>query len=332
MKKLWILLVALAMLGAVPLFASDVTISGELMNYAHYAFGDGGGAAFPKVELNLSAAVDDFNTVQLELDSEGGIGPVAVDDFRLNTDLGAALGLPISVKGTFGYFDTYFTGWYYYDASGWTWYYDWDNLLVEQGPDTNGAMQLDIGLGPANLHWYNDFGGQDFMVGVDAAFAGLSAWLAYGSTFQAFGDGEMSVEAAYNMMLGSIDGNAGVFFRYDLGASAYTYGLNLGVGAGMFHVAAGLEGDDVDAVDNIVAEVKVTPLEPLTFAAAMFMDVGGTSAFTAVDLGLSYMVGAAKLSVGYVIGGEDGTAVPVVSSGDNYSVAEGLYFGVYVAY
>jgi hypothetical protein len=310
-----------------------VTFSGEFMNYMSGNFTDPASGAFPKVELNMAAAVDDFNTVKLEIDSEGGIGPAAVDDFRLVTEIGAALGLPVDVTATFGFFDTYFTGWYYYEGSGWTWYYPWDNGIVEQGPNTNGAMQLDIGFGPATFHWYNDFAAQNFMVGLDAEFAGLTAWVAYGDTFQAVGEGELSVEAAYNLVMGDIDGNASGFFRYNLGTEAFTYGVNLGVDVSMFHVGAGLEGDDVDTLDNVVAEVKVTPMDPLTIHAGLLADLAATDPLCGVDIGLSYMVGAAKLSLGYVIDTDNGvTANIIVPSGDNYTVQDGLYLGVDIDY
>jgi hypothetical protein len=362
MKKLWILLVAIAMLGAVPLFA-DVTLSGELMGAGWWNFSDPGGTVFPKVELNGVANIDDFNTLKFEFDVEGvgdladtGFGggswsgwdstdptdfvdkngdpvtvaarSVALDDIRLITDWGKALMLPVGITTTVGYFDTYFTGWYYYDASGWAWYYPWDNKVVEQGPKASGAMQVDIAAGPVNIHWYNDGAGNNFMVGADAAFAGLSAYLAYGSTFGAFGDGDLSVELAYAIM---DIANVGAFFRYGLGDSAYTYGLNVGAGFGMFHVAAGLEGDDVDALDNIIAEVTVAPADPAKIWVAAFMDLGGAESFAGLDVGASYKVGAAEFALGYLYRPAAAAAVPSFFKGDQFA-PDGLYAGAYIAY
>jgi hypothetical protein len=361
MKKLWILLVALTILAAVPMFASDVTLSGELMGYAYTDFGAGSGAGFPKLELNLAAAVDDFNTLKLELDSEGGDfaggldladldndgldnsdppeaieagtdifkGNVAVDDVRLITDWGAALMLPIGIKTTVGYFDTYFTGWYYYDNTGWTWYYDWPNKVVQQGPDSSGAVQIDIAAGPVNVHWYNDGAGQDFMVGADAAFGGLSAWLAYGATFQDFA-GTLSIEAAYAIMDMA---NVGAFFRLGLGDDpiTYTYGVNVGAGFGMFHVAAGFEGDDVDVWDNAIAEITVAPTDAAKIAVTMFSDTAaGADWLQGIDISGRYSVGAAQFFLGYAIalGADTITAYP---NGDQFA-ADGLYAGAYIAY
>jgi len=328
MKKLWILLVAVAFLGAIPLFASDVTLSGEFMGFGSTDFNTMSGA-FPKVELNLSAAIDDFNTLKLEMDSEGGDWPgnVGLDDIRLVTDWGAALGLPVGVKTTVGYFDTYFTGWYYYENSGWAFYYDWPNLLVNQGPDANGAVQVDVAAGPVNVHLYTDGAGQDVMAGIDAAFAGLSFWLAYGTTYAAFGDGTLAVEAAYAIMDMA---NVGAFFRYGLASEAFTYGLNVGADFSMFHVGAGLEGDDVDALDNIVVEATLAPVDPAKIAVVAYMDLGG-EAFAGLDVSAAYKVGAANFILGYMYRADGAVAAPVYFSADNYS-ADGFYLGVDVDY
>lgn len=341
MKKLWILLVTLAMLASAPLFASDVTVGGEFLNSMNGNFSDPAAGSWSKAELNITAVVDDFNTVKLELDSEGGdwATRVDVDDFRLISEVGAALGLPVDVTATFGYFDNKFTGWSYYEDSGWAFYYDWPNLLALPGtaaggdnPDANGAMQLDIGMGPATLHWYNDFEAQDFAVGVDAAFSGLTAWLTYVSTFQAIGDGVFGLEAAYNLAMDALEANLGAFFRYDVGNEIYTYGFNAGADVSMFHVGAGLEGDDVDALDNIVAEVKVMPLDALTLMVAAFMDMAAADSFVGVDINAKYMVGALALQLGYVIDADDnaGTTIPIY--GDNPAFNDGMYLVVDIDY
>jgi len=363
MKKLWILLVALALLATAPIFA-DVTLSGEFMGYGSWDFSnsaDPASAGFPKVELNLNAAVGDFNTLKLELDSEGkdwsgwkdpdgnftftdtnpdtGVvsevaiapGNVAIDDLRLVTDWGAALGLPVGVTTTVGYFDTYFTGWYYYDSSGWTWYYPWDNMVVEQGPKATGAVQVDVAAGPANIHVYHD-GDYNFMAGVDAAFAGASVYVAYGTNYATFGDGDLSVEAAYAIM---DIANVGAFFRYGLGDSAYTWGANVGAGFGMIHVAAGLEGDNVDALDNIVAEATLAPADAAKIWVAAYMDLGGASSFGGLDVGASYKVGAAEFALGYLytpaatVAAEENP--PSFFKGDQFAPV-GLYAAFYVAY
>jgi hypothetical protein len=355
MKRLWIFLIVLGFLSAAPLFA-DVTWSGEFMGWAGGDFETAWSQKFAKIEFNGAAEIDDFNTLKFEFDVEGdqlagwkdpdgnftftetdpdtlevteiaiAAGAVALDDIRLVTDFGAALGLPIGLKTTVGYFDTYFTGWYYYESSGWTWYYDWPNGIPNQGPTTAGAVQVDVAIDPVNVHLYMDGAAEDFMFGLDAAFAGLSAWLAYGwSGLDAIGDGGLSIEAAYNIMdMADVSG----FFRYDLAGSTWTGGLNAGAGFGMIHAALGLEADSESSstLDNGVIEVKLSPVEAATLAVAAFLDLGGDDAFSGLDISGSYMVGAAKFALGYAYAPEGGTAI-VVPSGDNFAV-NGLYFGV----
>jgi hypothetical protein len=354
MKRLWIFLIALGLLCTAPLFA-DVTLSGEFMGFAGGNFEDPWDQSFPKIEFNGAAEIDDFNTLKFEFDVEGSdfsgytdetggnewldddgeeitVAPrnVALDDIRLVTDFGAALGLPIGLTTTVGYFDTYFTGWYYYDSVGWTWYYDWPNGVVNQGPTTAGAVQVDVAIDPVNVHLYMDGAAEDFMFGLDAAFAGLSAWIAYGwSGLDAIGDGGLAVEAAYNIMDMA---DVGAFFRYDLDASTWTGGLNAGASFGMIHAALGLEADSESAstLDNAVFEVSLNPAEPATIAVAAFMDLGEDSVagekFAGLDVSGSYMVGAAKFALGYAYAPEGGS-VTVYPSGDNFAV-NGLYFGV----
>jgi hypothetical protein len=355
MKRLWIFLIALGLLCTAPLFA-DVTWSGEFMGWAGGDFETAWSQKFAKIEFNGAAEIDDFNTLKFEFDVEGdqlagwtddadgsfdfqdadgddvtiAAGNVALDDIRLVTDFGAALGLPFGLKTTVGYFDTYFTGWYYYDSVGWTWYYDWPNGLVNQGPTTAGAVQVDVAFDPVNLHLYMDGAAADYMVGLDAAFAGLSAWLAYGwSGLDAIGDGGLAVEAAYNIMDMA---DVGVFFRYDLEGSTWTGGLNAGASFGMIHAALGLEADSESSstLDNGVFEVSLSPTEAAKLAVAAFLDLGEDSVagekFVGLDISGSYMVGAAKFALGYAYAPEGGSVV-VYPSGDNFAV-NGLYFGV----
>ena len=363
MKRLWIFLILLGLLGTAPLFA-DVNLSGEFQWWTGGDFTDAWSQKFSKIELNGAAEIDDFNTLKFEFDSEGGDFAgglklidlddddldadgdpidadedlfkrnIALDDIRLVTDFGAALGLPFGLKTTVGYFDTYFTGWYYYDSVGWTWYYDWPNGMPQQGPSTAGAVQVDVAIDPVNLHLYVNGDASQEMFGLDAAFGGLSAWLAYGfEGLDAVGEGLFSFEAAYNVMDMA---DVGAFFRYDLGGETWTGGLNAGASFGMIHAALGLEADSESdsTLDNGVFEVSLSPSEAAKIAVAAFLDLGEDSVagekFGGLDVSASYMVGAAKFAVGYAYAPEGGSVV-VYPSGDNFAV-NGLYFGVDVDY
>jgi len=355
MKKLAVLFIVLLAV-ALPVLA-EVDVKGELWMFASYDFATDPVAAassFGKAEVNLNYKVDEFNTVKLELDSEGAdwsgltdidndglnddgdpIGDlvkrnVAIDDFRLITDVGGVFKLPVKVTATFGYFDTYFTDWSYVSMSGWEFYYDWPNKLANDGPDSDGAWQLDVGVGPATIHWWNDFLFDRMMFGVSAAAGPVSGWVTYQAAFSGFGDGDLGVEVKYSGEFGDLKLAVPAFFRYGLGDEAFTYGGGVGVDYKVFHLAAGLEGDDADALDNVVVDVSVAPMEGLKAAVSAYMDLASTNAFTALAIEVRKSLGALNAILGYVIGGEDNVAVPVYD--DNYAVANGLYAGLAISY
>jgi hypothetical protein len=341
MKKLAVLFIVL-LAAALPVMASDVTVSGELYTFAQYDFeAETTSGGFPKAELNVEAKVDEIVTVKLELDSEGTdwAGNVAVDDFRLLIDLGAALKLPVKVTWTVGYFDTYFTDWSYVSTSGWEFYYGeevasygWDNALANRGPDAQGAWQLDIGVGPVTLHWWNDFAVESMMVGVSGGFGPITGWLTYDdeNSVNIFHEGVIGVELKYAGEFGDLKLAVPAFFRYNLLAETFTYGAGVAVDYTMFHVAAGLEGDDVDALDNLVFEGSVAPMEGLTAMVSAYMNLASNDAFSGLAIEVRKSLGAANFILGYMVGGEDALAIPVY--GDNYYVANGLYMGFAVAY
>lgn len=332
MKKLAVLFIVL-LAAALPALA-EVDVKGELWMFANYDFATDPVAAassFGKAEVNLNYKVDEFNTVKLELDSEGGDWNtnVAVDDFRLITDVGGVFKLPVKVTATFGFFDTYFTDWSYVSMSGWEFYYDWPNKLANDGPDKAGAWQLDVGVGPATIHWWNDFLFDRMMFGVSAAAGPISGWLTYQAPFNGL-EGDLGVEVKYSGEFGDLKLAVPVFFRYGVADEAYTYGGGIGVDYKIAHLAAGLEGDDADALDNVVVDVSVAPVEGLKAAISAYMDLASTNAFTALAIEVRKSLGALNAILGYVIGGEDNVAVPVYD--DNYNVANGLYAGLAISY
>jgi len=336
MKKLWILLVALAMVAAAPIFAADVSLSGELQMNVGTDFKAAQDIDWTKVELNLTSKIDDFNTLKLEFDAEHADFPdaVKIDDIRLETDFGAALGLPITLKGTFGYFDTYFYGGYYWTTVYWT-YNDFD--LISPGNNLGGDMQIDLGLGPVTVHWYNDGAGDDFAVGAEASFMGASVYVDYAAEWADLANtGVLDAEAKYDLDFGDFTGGVGAFFSLGLGADTWAWGVNLGADYGMFHLGAGAAGTDADAFDLMVVEATVAPADPAMIYAALY--VGDETAANGldfadtytIDIGGTYKVGGAKFGVGYQIGKGD---VNTIASGDNWGPDNGgLYAMVDVDY
>ena len=105
----------------------------------------------------------------------------------------------------------------------------------------------------------------------------------------------------------------------------------------MFTVAAGVEGDNVEAaylkdhtLDNVAAEIGVAVMDGLDIWGSLFMDLATTNSFTGATIEAAYAVGGAKFILGYAIAGEDDTNLPVY--GDAWGFNDGLYFGVDVDY
>ena len=329
MKRVWILVVALMVLVALPSFSTEgdhggveLDYSGDFRSFANYDFeADAGNAAVSRNRFQWKVAVDDYNSVLLRLhDANGNFLPadLGIHEFYLDTDFGAALGLPVALSGRFGFFEHYLTGWPRYTTVNRT-----NNAWVGDGIAE--AFLIKLGFGPATLHYFNRTQSTDFMAGVNAAFAGVNAWLGYKSTYADLGGGDLAVEAAYALDFGDFTGNVSAAFKYGLGSEAWVYDFNLGAHYGMFHLGAGISGTDVEALDRLVAELRVSPMEAARIHAALYL-LNGLGDLS-VDIGATYNVGAAKFSLGYIIG----EAIRVLPDNASYNAA-GLYAGVTIAY
>lgn len=349
MKKLWMLLIALTLLvTAVPMFASDVTFSGRMIWAAAYDPDLGADAILVRFRPKLTAKIDDFTSLVAEFRMENYSvvkvsdmsfwSGVRVKDAYMTSDITGALGLdlPVTISTKIGQFEPGFTDWSVTD-SGWDFYYDWPNKLADVGPyDAQATGQVDVGFGPAVLHIYSDFVG-GMMLGLSGGFGPVSGWVTYQVPSAGFGDGILGVEARYAGEFGDFKVTPLAYFRYELADTAaqdYVFGVSAAMDYSMFHVAAGMEGDSDNALDNVVVDLGVAPVENLSIYGHLFLDLGedyavGASTLTGIDLGASYMFGAAKYMLGYIIS-DDKNGIPL--NGDTFSVTSGLYFAVDVSF
>jgi len=354
MKRLVIFLVALALLaGSLPLFAADVTIKEDFIWFGAYDPDLGPGSLVGKARLKFDGKVDDYNSLYIELRAENVLATWNVNDFylknfKLTTDVTGALGmqLPFTLKATIGRWDDYFTNWSYYDESGWEFYYggpntasplttgaSWPNLL-NWAPESTGAIKFDVGIGPVNLHYLQEFLFAQMLFGADVSFMGANLWLSYGVPNGVFGDGILSIEGKYDTELAGFKLGVAPYFRYamkDVLANElkWTYGVSAKVGYSMFEVTGGLQGDNIKAADHVVVEASVAPVAAAKVKALMYMDMNAPNSFQAVDLRASYKLGAANWILGWVIGGVDKFLIPVEN--DTVYPANGLYFGADVS-
>ena len=335
MKKFLVLLVVLALVAITsPLFAGDnVTVGGEFLYVKDSTAVDGN---FSRAELNISSAVGDYNTVSLELDSEGGdwAGTVAVDDFRLATDVFGALGLdlPVTLNTTIGYFDTYFTGWKYVSYSGWDFYYgNWTITGNSLGPVALGAIQADIGVGPVTISYASDFEFQTLRFGASGGFGPVGFYASLGASPTAFADLAFNAMVDYSGSFGDLSLFVPAHFGMDLATDAIQFGAGVAVDyTSMVHFAVGFFGNDVDAFDNLVIDLSSAPIGDLGIGVSAFLDfaAAATDNFAGLDVYANYMLGAAKFQVGYAYAPEFAT-IPIF--GDNHG-ANGLYLVVDIDY
>jgi len=349
MKKLWILFTALAFLVvASPMFAVDHALTGDfelLFNREAGATGMGLNMA----RLETTGHLDDFNTLYTELRYANPLsvfgtispGTVTLKMFRLNTDLTGALGLnlPFTLKSQVGVWEEVITQWWNQDRAGYTWV----NGSFDNDFSSSGAAQLDLGIGPVVIQYFQDFSlgegtdGEkpDSQIGAHGTIGPVSVAAEFGfNNLTGFSDGEFGVEAKYAATLAGIALAVAPEINYDLmnnaiGKAEFKWDVGLSAAYSMFKVAAGINGRTDKMLDKLVVEAKVAPIANLAIWAAMYMSQSATNAFQGVDLMASYKFGVAEFLVGYVIPGTDKTAIPI-HAGDA-TVAEGIYLGVVVS-
>jgi len=305
MKKLWILFTALALLAVALPAVAEVTTGAVFYWYGITDLADGANsdASLLKARIKVAGDLDEFNKISTELRWNNGgntwdPAAVKIKTFKLDTDITGALGLdlPLTVKATAGVWESDFTGWWYATRAGYTFVGGFN-----QDEQAKGAGQLDIGIGPANLHYYQNFNFDTTMVGADVAFGPAGVWVAYKANPMTFADGEVNVEAKYEGTFG------------DLGLSVYPgVGLNLASGnfswdAGvkaaykMITAAVSANGNSHHAAfDKLEAELGLAAGDA-AFWVAGYMSFWSGDAFQGLDLMGSYKLGASTLYLGYVI-------------------------------
>lgn len=365
MKRALVVLITLALLAVSATVFAETTIKGDFMWFGNYDFDTSPAtvnAGDVKGRVKLDTMVDKFNEIYVELRAEGLF--VAANDFylknfKLVSDLTGALGLqlPFTAKLTLGYWDTYFTGWWYADSTGWDFYYggpnpslgglvisgaNWSNGLIWSAETKPGAMQFDIGVGPVTLHYYNDLAFTTILAGADATIGPLGVWLSYGAFQQAgkkspFDFNELSLELKYAFPeMSGFKLALYPFFRYYLNtpvppagdnfSTPFTWGLSAAGDYTMFHLGLGVQGDAQAIIDHFFGELSVAPVAGAKIGVNGYFDTHLTkSILTGIDIYGSYKFGAANLIVGYLIGGTDKLVVPLYN--DNPAYKNGLYFG-----
>lgn len=332
MKKLWILFTALALLAVAMPAIADVTTGAQFYWYGITDLADAVNAKADvlKARIKVSGAVDEYNTISTELRWNSGVAnnwdpaAVKIKTFKLATDLTGALmlDLPVSVKSTVGVWESDFTGWWYATRAGYSFVGGFN--LDEQG---DGAAQLDVGIGPVTLHYYQEMDLSTLMLGADAAFGPIAVWAALQAENQAVGDGAINVEAKYEGKFGDLALSVYPALHYDLAASALGWDAGVKVGYKMLTVAASVGGTDPDYFDKVEAEVGAS-MGNASLWATLYMSLAATDALQGVDLMASYKFGAATFYLGYLIYPDTATATIPIDAWEWDTTFGGLYAGV----
>lgn len=348
MKRAWILLISLALLAvAIPTFADGptTTIKGDFVWTANWDTASVGQAT--QARLSFDTFIDKNNEVFIQLRGDGDTANWGTDgfknlyNFKVTSDLTKTMGmdLPVDVKLTAGFFDTYFTGWTGSESNAWDFYMTgnqgWSAKLVNFGMVSQGAVQFDVGAGPVNFHLYTDLLFKTLGIGVDGSFSGLAFWASYGDyNLASAGKGDVSIEAKYSLpKMGDLSASANLVFRYGLGDSLFFSALGAAADYSIFHAALGASfsstglasyGKTGSGLDHAFVEAAIAPVANTKLQVVADLDMNqATSPLTGIDINGAYNFGATKLQLGYVVGGAD--KAPVHLDGDNFTFVNGPY-------
>ncbi len=142
MKKLLVVFVALLVVAfAVPAMATDITWSGDFnFGFATVVDAAKDQVGWGDLELDVAAAVDDYNTVSIETDYTAG-GNFVVGVAKIDSDLGSFFGLPVGLVFSGGWFEP--GGESYAVVTGW----EIEDVTQDGiGPATAINVEVDAGM------------------------------------------------------------------------------------------------------------------------------------------------------------------------------------------
>jgi hypothetical protein len=316
MKKLLVLSVLLGLM-ALPMFASDITFGGDAtFGFISDFSGDAVGYA-EKMDLtfDIMAAIDDYNSLTINVDGAETLALSGISKALVTTDLGAWLDLPVGVKINWGYDDP---DWNVFAAIS-----SYDDYSIYLSPDEYWGMdflisynmlEFELAMNPGAKNVATDYGYLLAGVAVKEPIPGLNAEFYYfqGSgadpnvtALDAYDQGMIAFDAAYATEVAGFAITAAPGFAYymaDTAPSAYKWYLALKGVYSMFAVDMELTGDETDAFANMDAVVKVSPVDKVDIYGGMQLSFrDGTDTFQGADIGVNPKMGATNAYIGYVI-------------------------------
>jgi hypothetical protein len=328
MKKLLVLSALLGLL-VLPVFADHVSI--DMGGDSTFGFiGDFGDNEAENTDLtwDVIVGIDDYNSFTWSLAGLDTAPAISLDKALVTTDVGMWLGLPVGLKVMWGWDDpdanefavtTGYENEQVYDFSP-VLYWGFDFLLSAS------MFEVEVAFDPGISGGAGDFGHILAGVAIKEPVPGLNAevyWWQGGTPTltDEFDAGQIGFGASYETEVSGIGLDAGASFLYDTddtATEAWVFGLGVAVDVTMFHITAGIHGDETDTLSSLSATAEVSPVDMATLYVGMLMDLSDAAAETLqeVDLGVNAHIGAVEAYLGYV--------VTSVGSGDNYNSPAGI--------
>ncbi len=325
MKKIIVLTMLVLLAIGMPVVAVD--FGGDFTIKSGSNFKEGYVPEFD-LSLDVSQAVDDYNTVSFELEIDALMkdypppSAAVVDNPKLTTDIGAALGLPdvVGVVVSSGIFEGETPN--FLNLTG----YEVERITKLEPEYYGGAevvftfaelvsVELGTAFDGANKSW---------MAGAFGTFGPVSAELYYACLDDALADGQLIVDAVFSQELGILALDAGAGFRYDLAGDEdatpatreWAYGVGVAVTADVgISVGGGIGLMGTSQEDHILEAVgidlSVDPLEDLGIDIGIYLNTytkasgDDTPMLDHIDFSLYKNFGAAEYRVGYLYAGDE---------------------------
>ena len=306
MKKVLFLSVLLGLM-ALPMFASDISFGGDLTYGAIFDLDDETSES-TTATFDIKAAIDDFNSLKIELNLLKVGDDSHVDKAYCTTDIGTWLSLPMGLKLEWGKIDpgaNRFMG-----VSGYG-----NEKIYDFSPGNHWGVCLLSTINFIEIKLAVDGVEGRLLAGIAAKepVAGLNAELFYfqgkDPEYDVFDQGSIGVSANYSKEISGVALKVGAGLEYSLVEDAnIDYGVGLKVGYSIATLTVGLDGffaadsDASEPLNGLTATVWVDAIDMLSiYAGLKTLLSDDDNPMRGVDLGLNIHMGKCQLYVGYLV-------------------------------
>ena len=336
MKKIIVLTMLVLLAIGTPVLAGDLTFGGDFNIESGSNFKEGYADKFD-FSLDVSAVADEYNTVsfEFELDHIGFADPDAaglptaypligaVDNPKLTTDVGAAMGLAdfgVGVVVNSGIFESASQEYACITS------YEIEDVAYVEAALHGGAEVVLTFADMVNVQLASDFDGaaKNWLVGAFGTVGPVSAELYYACEGDAMADGQLIVDGAFSQELGMVALDVAAGFWYDLAgdedaavpSTEYMYGVGVAAAADVGVAVSGdvaLMGTSME--DHILEAVGiglgVDPMADLGVDVGIYLNTytkptgDDTPMLDHIDFSVWKTLGIAEYRVGYLYAGDE---------------------------